>query len=238
VPLTTLPVLDVRRETPRNRIVRLGLEGRHFPYLAGQYVLLGDHGQPDRRPYSIANAPLHAARDGVLEFLIQVGGDESPGPHLGLLERGAMVDVEGPDGSFVLPAGDERASRYLLVGGGTGIAPLRAIAWQVLETQPDAAVSLVHSARTPRELSYRDELRAAAAAGRLALLETVTRADPADGWDGARGRIAVEHLAPLFSRGARCYVCGPDSLVEDVPRVLASLGAAAIKTEHWSDTPR
>jgi len=249
VPLLTLTVSAVLAETRRNRIARLDLEGRRFPYLAGQYVLLGDHGQADRRPYSIANAPVHAERDGVLEFLIQVVEDESPGPHLRRLERGVPIDVEGPEGHFTLPverqpadsrlprATARQARRYLFVGGGTGIAPLRAMAWQVLETQPGAAVSLVQSARTPEELSYRAELAAAAAAGRLTLIETITRGGPGGAWNGARGRIDMERLAPLLSPDTLCYVCGPDSLVEDVPRLLASLGATDIKTEHWADVP-
>jgi ferredoxin-NADP reductase len=231
VPLITLTVADVRVETPRNRILRLALDGRNFAYRAGQHVLLGDHGQPDRRPYSIAGAPVHASRHGSLEFLIQVVEDESPGPHLRRLQRGAAVDVEGPAGDFVLP--ETHAARYLFVGGGTGIAPLRAMAWQVMETQPAARVSLVQSARTPEELAYTAELRAAAAAGRLDLLETVTRTDEG-GWTGARGRLDAVQLAPLFSPEALCFVCGPDSLVEDVPRLLASLGATQIRTEHWS----
>lgn len=232
MPLITLPVFDVRAETPRHRIVRLDLEGRPFPYRAGQHALLGDHGQPQRLPYSIASAPIDAGRQGRLEFLIQVVENESPGPHLRRLERGVLVDVDGPAGDFVLPAGGVAAA-YLFVGGGTGIAPLRSMIGQVLETQPDAAVSVVHSARTPDELSYRGELRALAAAGRVRLLETVTRAAAGSVWAGARGRLDAERLAEVFSPGAFCFVCGPDSLVEDVPRLLASLGATHVRTEHW-----
>jgi ferredoxin-NADP reductase len=232
VPRVTLTVAVVHVETPLNRIVRLALQGANFPYRAGQHVLLGDHGQPDRRPYSIAGAPVHAARHGVLEFLIQVIEGESPGPHLQHLQRGVVVDVEGPAGDFVLP--ETAADRYLFVGGGTGIAPLRAMAWQVIETQPRARVSLVQSARTPEELSYTAELRAAAAAGRLELLETVTRTEAGGDWAGARGRLDIERLSALFSPDALCFVCGPDSLVEDVPLLLASLGAKEIRTEHWS----
>ena len=233
MPLITLPVSDVRAETPRNRIVRLDLRDRPFPYRAGQHVLLGDHGQPQRFPYSIANAPAQAEREGVLEFLIQVVETESPGPHLRRLEPGVLVDVEGPAGDFVLPSSDGVAAAYLFVGGGTGIAPLRSMIGQVLETQPGAAVAVVHSARTPEELSYRGELRALAAAGRIRLLETVTRAEAGSLWSGARGRLDTERLAQMFSPDAFCYVCGPDSLVEDVPRLLASLGATHVRTEHW-----
>jgi NAD(P)H-flavin reductase len=227
----------VLRETPRNRLVRLALDGREFPFEAGQYVLLGDHGRPDRRPYSIACAPHQARQTGMLEFLIQVDHSDSPGAHLARLSPGLAVDVEGPAGTFVLPAGG-RGTPAVFVGGGTGIAPLRSMLWEKLAETPPSRVALLQSARAPQELSFSGEFRHLAALGRIRLVETVTRSSPAS-WSGARGRIGSGHLARLLEgrRETLCYVCGPDSLVEDVPRLLRELGidADCIRTEHWSD---
>lgn len=234
--LFTCPITRVTRETPRNRLVSLTAAGTVFTFEAGQYVQLGDHGQGERKPYSVACAPARFQETGVLEFLIQVDGNESAGPHLARLAAGRLVVVEGPSGSFVLPA-DLRARSVLFVGGGTGIAPLRSMLWQVLERMPLVAVAVLQSARTPDELSYAGELRALAAAGRIRLVETVTR-DAPDSWSGARGRIDVDQLSlVLGGPDTLCYVCGPDSLVEDVPRLLEDLGVAArnIRTERWAD---
>ncbi|HEY3383038.1 MAG TPA: hypothetical protein VGK32_14795 [Vicinamibacterales bacterium] len=236
--LLTLPVTAVRRETPRNRVVTLALGKTDFPFQAGQYVLLGDHGQPDRRPYSIACAPLACAGRHTLEFLVQVDGNESPGPHVMELAPGRLLDVEGPAGSFVLPV-PLAAHRVLFVGGGTGIAPLRAMLWQVVMSDARCRVAMLHSARTPDELSFGSELRQLADEGRIRLIETVTR-DAPEGWPGARGRIDSGQLGSLIEGpGTLCFVCGPDSLVEDVPRQLEALGIAPrlIGTEHWADLP-
>ena len=231
--LLTLAVAENLPEPSRNRIVRLALGGEPLSYRAGQHVLLGDHGQSDRRPYSIAIAPAHARRTGLLEFLIQTVDDDSPGPHLPSLLPGRLIDVEGPAGDFVLPDDAGAARSFLFVGGGTGIAPLRAMIWEVLETRPDARVSLVQTARAPEELAFAGEFRAAARASRLRLTETVTRPG-GDQWRGPRGRIDRAQLAPLVSPDTLCFVCGPDSLVEEVPRLLVSLGVAGVRTERWT----
>lgn len=235
MPLLSLPIVTARRETPRNLVIRLALGQRPFAYQAGQYVLLAQRGLGDRRPYSIACAPAEAARADALEFLIQVGEDGSPGPHLPQLAEGVVLDVEGPEGSFTLPTG-RLGPDVLFVAGGTGIAPVRAMMHQVLEV-PDPAVGLVQSGRSPADLAYADEFRALAAAGRIHLVETVTREAP-DSWQGIRGRIGRAELeAAMTGRQPLCFVCGPDSLVEDVPRLLNQLGvpASRIYTEHWAD---
>lgn len=236
--LLSLPLVSAWQETPRARVIRLGLGRRPFTFDAGQYVLLGQRGLGERRPYSIASAPVHVARLNVLEFLIQVGPDGSPGPHLPRLEEGVWVDVEGPDGDFTLPSG-RPAPHILLVAGGTGIAPLRAMLHELLETGTDSRIGLVQSGRNPEDLAFAAEFRALANAGRIQLVETVTREAPIS-WQGIRGRIDRAQLeAAITGPNPLCFICGPDSLVQDVPRLLSQIGVppAHIYTEHWADQP-
>ncbi len=236
MPLLSLPIVGARDETPRTRVIRLDLGGARFDFLAGQYVLLGQGAAAEPRPYSIACSPGQATRHGLLEFLIQVGDDGTPGPHLRRLRVGERVRVEGPDGRFLLPAGPLPPS-ILFVAGGTGVAPLRSMMWHVLEAAPGTRAGLVLSGRSPSELPFAGEFRQLAREGRLRLVETVTREAP-ESWQGTRGRVGrAELAAAMASPDGLCYVCGPDSLVEDVPRLLASLGvmAAHVHTEHWAD---
>jgi ferredoxin-NADP reductase len=232
--LVTLPIREILPATPRARIVRLDLRGlaEPFRYDAGQAVLIAGHGRTPRRPYSIAASPESAARDGWLELLVGIGDDGRPWAHL-TLEAGALVDVEGPYGSFTFPASPAER-RFVFVAGGTGIAPLRAMIQQALAI-PHADIGVLYSARTPGEFAYGDELRALAETGRIALRQTVTRAD--DGpWSGARGRIGPADLAPLVHDPAtRCFICGPPALVDEIPRILRSLGVPRerIRIEEW-----
>jgi NAD(P)H-flavin reductase len=217
----TLPIREVIEATPRARIVRLDLGDRAFDYDAGQAVLIAPHGDPRRVPYSIASAPEDAQRDRMLELL--VGADPSESPCFVPIV-GALVDVEGPVGSFTFPARPD-VRRFLFIAGGTGIAPLRAMLRHALSV-PHDTIGVFHSARTPDDFAYANELRALADAGRIELRQTITRSTAAD-WTGVRGRLTRDTLSHLVHDAATlCFVCGPSSLVDEVPRLLEEMGIA------------
>jgi len=230
--LLTLPIREVLPATPRARIARLDLNGHAFEYAAGQAVLIATEGHDKRRPYSIAAAPEDARRDGYVELLIGVDEHGAPGPHL-TLETGHRVDVEGPIGAFTFPAApDER--RFVFIAGGTGIAPLRAMLHHAL-MRPHRNIGLFYSVRTPDEFAYEEELHRLARDGKIELRQTVTRANDAN-WTGPRGRLKREALEELVHDPATlCFVCGPPSLVDEMPKLLAELGISRerIKIEEW-----
>src|SRR4051812_41098763 len=228
----TLPIREVLPATPRARLARLDLDGHAFDYLPGQAVSIAVHGHEKRRPYSIAGAPADARRDGALELLIGVDQEGKPGPHLEL-EIGTLIDVDGPLGTFTFPAAPEER-RFIFIAGGTGIAPLRAMLRHALML-PHRNIGLFYSARTPDEFAFEDELRRLAASGEIELRQTVTRAQDSD-WTGARGRLKRDALEELVHDPATlCFVCGPPSLVDEMPKVLAELGIPPerIRIEEW-----
>jgi len=225
VPLTTLPVHDVIRATPRTRHLRIDTGATGFAYRAGQAVMVGLHGSPLRKPYSIASAPSETSRTGSIELLVQVDDSGGPDPHLELAAPGTQLDVEGPFGSFSLPSANDEPA-FLMVAGGTGIAPLRSMMIEALSRPVPPRISLVYSARSVDELAYRAELEALAAAGRIMLVMTVTRDDRTD-WSGRRGRIERSLLAAVLpSAEAWCLICGPQAMIEDVRASVSSLGIA------------
>jgi len=231
--LLTLPIRDVRPATQRARIVRIGLAGATFPYRPGHAVLVASHGYEYRRPYSIATPPEDAQQEDCLELLIGIDATGHPGAHL-TLEPGALVDVEGPVGTFTFPdSPDERS--FLFVAGGTGIAPLRAMLRHALRL-PHQHIGLLYSARTPGDFAYEQELQALARVGRIDLNQAVTRADANDSWGGSRGRIGAPDLQPLLrDQATLCFVCGPQTLVHEVSSLFTQLGVRQdrIKTEEW-----
>jgi ferredoxin-NADP reductase len=231
--LLTLPIRDVVAATARARILRLDLTGRRFEYLPGQAVMIAMHQHERRRPYSIAAAPEDAEQDGSLELLIGVGEDGSAGPHL-TLEPGTLVDVEGPLGRFTFPL-HPAEQRFVFIAGGTGIAPLRAMLRHALHV-PHREIGLFYSARTPADFAYEAELRALAGEGKIELRQTVTREVDVGGWEGRRGRIGRDDLAPLVHGPATlCFICGPPALVDEIPRLLEELGIPRerIRLEEW-----
>ena len=231
--LLTLPIRDVQPATPRARIVRLDLDGQPFEYDAGQAVFVGTHGGARRKPYSIAAAPEDARRDRWLELLVGVEADGTPGAHLAL-DAGVQVDVEGPVGSFTFPAApDER--RFVFIAGGTGIAPLRSMIRHAVLSRLPGRICLLYSARTPKDFAYLAELRGMARRGEISLSVTATR-EMLPRWRGGHGRIVAAQLSALVEHPETlCFVCGPASMVADVPLMLRELGIdrTRIRLEDW-----
>ena len=218
----TVAVRHVTSSTPRTRLINLDLSHTAFVFHAGQAVMVGLHGSPLRKPYSIASAPWEFDKTGVLQVLAQVDDTGALDPHLELALPGTQIDVDGPFGSFGLPS-HLQDSPLLFVAGGTGIAPLRSMLMQRLSQGRVPPIAVVYSARAPEEFAYRTELDAMANAGRIRLFLTVSRSEGA--WDGRRGRIDVALLRDaLPGAGASALICGPPALETSVGEILVSLG--------------
>lgn len=214
-------LIDAVPATPRTRRLRLRFDGR-FAFTAGQAVVVGIAGSEQRAFYSIASAPALAA-SGVLELLVAADGAFGQ-PGLDPIQVvGAALEIEGPFGSFGVPAAAGGAP-LLLVAGGTGIAPVRSVILTHLGQPEVTPVSLVYSARSVDEFAFGPELEALASDGRIALHCTVTR-DEAPGWPGRVGRIDEQLLAAALPGGdAWCLVCGPAPFVTDVAAALTRMG--------------
>ena len=229
----TLPIREVLPATPRSRVLRIDLKGESFPYLAGQAVLVATHGREKRKPYSLAAAPADAQRDGYLELLVGMNDEGTPGAHL-TPDAGSLVDVEGPLGQFTFPTQPD-TEHFLFIAGGTGVAPLRAMLGQALHV-PHRRISVLYSARTQNDFAYEREMRDLAREGLIELKQAVTREDVSGNWNGARGRIGTGELALLVhDPDTLCFICGPPTLVHDMPKLLVQLGVRSnrIRIEEW-----
>ena len=216
----------------RSRLLIANISGYRFQYLPGQAVMMAPHGAPARRPFSLASSPERATETHSVELLIAMeGGSED----LRWATAGALIDLEGPFGTFTFPTSVEE-SRVLFVAGGTGIAPVRAMLDHALRRHPTQRISLLYSTRRSDEFVFTEEFRDHERAGRLELHQTVTR-DDSTSWDGKRGRISRSHFETVLHEPAStlCFVCGPASLVNESAATLEELGvpAALIRTEDW-----
>jgi ferredoxin-NADP reductase len=138
----------------------------------------------------------------------------------------------GPIGSFTLN-GIPSDAPILFVAGGTGIAPLRSMIHQALHDAHPAPLVLVYSARSPNEFAYLADLQRLSRDGQLAM--TLTLTGQCDDWVHARGRAGISHLAEYAHPSVVAFVCGPPSMVAEIPVALESLGVPRdrIRTENW-----
>jgi len=227
-------ITHVHQATPRSLLLEIAIAER-FDFSAGQAALVGAARAESKRPYSIAVGPHEAARNGRLEFLVGLGTDGVPGPHLPSVGAGEEVEIEGPIGTFKYPDRvDEPA--VLFVAGGSGIAPLRAMLHEALGMEQPPRVNVLYSARTATEFAFDDELTALAQEGRIRYWKTATR-ETRPTWQGGQGRISRAQLeAVVDGPDTLCFICGPEALVHEVPRMLGELGIALarIRVEEWA----
>jgi CDP-4-dehydro-6-deoxyglucose reductase len=216
-------------------------------FRAGQYVLLADAGyRIPQRSYSVANAPRG---DGLLSLLVTIvpGGPTSTWAHR--LAAGDEVSVEGPFGTFVTSPGDR--SPVLLLGAGSGLAPLRALAEELTGlTIHDASaglgqrcgsgarpVTLFFSCRTRADAI--DRARFEALDRDLAAFDyrlTCTR----DAREQRHARIP-DLLAAEFETlvGTAVFAAGPPGFVAGCRHGAITLGAdpADVRTEEFFPEP-
>lgn len=230
-----LRVSSVRKATPSANIIRLDLKDTLFPYQPGQAAAIGIADSDLRVPYSIASAPAESRRGHYLDFLVR----QDPASRLIDVKAGSRLAVEGPFGTFTLPAKPVEEN-FLFVAGGVGIAPLRSMIRQAVLLRQPGTLRLLYSARSPDDFAYLAELRALAGRGQIELALTATREITAR-WHGERGRITPDRLAPLINTPETlCFVCGPTSMVDVVPKMLRDLGidGTRIRIEEWWEEER
>jgi ferredoxin-NADP reductase len=206
---------------------------------AGQHVdvrLTDEDGYQAQRSYSIASAP----EDGRLTLTVERLEDGEVSPFLvDELRAGDRFELRGPIGGyFVWEAGTP--GPLLLVGGGSGIVPLMAMARHRVAAGDRTPARLLYSARTLEDVIYREELEELGARGDgFEVVYTLTRDRPA-GWTGYDRRVDTDLLteAGFGEPGALAYVCGPTGFVETVASALVGLGhePGRIRTERFGPT--
>ena len=227
----SLRVHSVVPESPG--VVSVYIGGRHLdelPARAGQFFLWRFVTR-DRwwqaHPYSLSAMP-----DGTtLRITVKALGDGSAA--LRGLRPGTRVLAEGPYGAFTCQARTE--SGVLLIGGGVGVTPIRALLEELTATRQDIVV--IYRVRDQRDAVLLQEMQGLAHhCG--APLHVVTGASTATGRYGPI--MGPQHLTALVPgiQHRDIYLCGPPGMTDTVLHALDALGvpAAHCHTERFAFT--
>ena len=227
-------VVELVAETARTRSIVLAPPD-WAGHRAGQHVdvrLTAEDGYQAQRSYSIASAP----EDEHVVLTIERLDDGEVSPYLvDELRAGDELELRGPIGGYFVWE-ESLGGPLLLVAGGSGVVPLRAMLRHHRAVESGVPLRLLYSARSLDEVIYRDELTQAGVDVRF----TLTREQPA-GWEGYARRIDRVLLAdvawPVHDRPL-VYICGPTGFVETAAEALVSLGhdAGRIRTERFGPT--
>ncbi|MER5970955.1 ferredoxin reductase family protein [Streptomyces sp. NPDC002055] len=174
-------------------------------------------------PYSLSAPPA----SGLLRITVKEAGDHSAA--LAGLSPGTRVWAEGPYGALTAARRQRgRGTKVLLIAGGAGITPLRAL----FETIPAGPgdLTLLYRARSQEDLALWGELQAIARTRKARLLYAV------NGPDGERPEISAESLSRVLPDIERhdVYLCGPPGLAEESHAALREAGVPARRIHHES----
>jgi ferredoxin-NADP reductase len=204
-------VVEVVPENARTKSIVL--DAHDWPgHQSGQHVdvrLTAEDGYQAQRSYSIASGP----EDAELVLTVERLADGEVSPYLtDVLEPGDDLELRGPIGGYFVWQ-QALGGPLLLVAGGSGVVPLRAMLRHHRATGSEISVRLLYSARTRGDLIYRDEL------ADYGTTITLTREQP-PGWNGRTGRVDAHLLAETaWSPTERplVYVCGPTASSRQSP---------------------
>jgi len=228
-------VEDVVDETPRVRTIVLDVP-EWSGHRAGQHLdirLTAEDGYRAEREYSIASAPGEP-----VAITVERLDDGEVSPYLTEeLHTGDALELRGPVGGYFV-WGPEDGGPLLLVAGGSGIVPLRAMLRHRVRSGSEVPARLLYSSRTLEDVIYRAELEGHDEG--VEVVHTLTREQPA-GWTGYTRRVDAELLGEVawpVGESPLAFVCGPTSFVETVADGLVELGYSPerIKTERFGAT--
>ena len=198
-----------------------------FAYRAGQFLNLRRR-DGLVRSYSLASLP---ERDETLEIHVKrLPGGALSGWLCETVEAGETLEIEGPYGDC-LYAAEQPEQPLLLIGTGTGLAPLLGVLRDALARGHRGPIRLYHGSRRASGLYCDAALRALAAAHpSLSYQPCVSGDDPPEGFRPQRADLAAfEDQGELA--GWRVYLCGYPAMVESARRT-AFLHGACLSAIH------
>lgn len=198
------------------RLHRLGAEAGQF--FRWRFLTKGLRWSAN--PYSLSAAP----RPTLMRITVKAVGKHSTA--LSRLEPGTRIWAEGPYGAMT--AGRRSRNKVLLIAGGAGITPLRAL----FETLPGGPgdLTLLYRASKKQDLALWSELQQIAQRRDAQLMYAV------NGPDGARPEITSERLREVLPDIDEhdVYLCGPPGLAEESYQALREAGVPSRRIHHES----
>jgi Na+-transporting NADH:ubiquinone oxidoreductase subunit F len=195
---------------------------------------VSDVDKPVSRAYSMANYPEER---GIIMLNVRIATpppsdpDVPPGvmsSYIFGLKPGDVVTISGPYGEFFAKDSD---AEMIFVGGGAGMAPMRAHIFDQLKRLKSARkISYWYGARASKELFYGEAFTDLAAMHpNFRWQVALSDPQPEDQWTGYTGFIhevlyeqyLKDHPAP---EDCEYYLCGPPMMTAAVIKMLDNLG--------------
>ena len=208
-------VKEIREEAPDIKTLKLVFEDeevrKSFTYRSGQFIEFSMFGIGEA-PFCLASSPT---REGYIECSIKKMGKVTQAVHE--LEEGETVGIRGPYGNS-FPLEEMKGKNLIFVGGGIGLAPLRSLIWNVIDTRDDFKdVIIVYGARNVEGLVYKNELKQWQNTPGVNLALAVDPGGETEDWKGEVGFVpAILEKVNPSSENSVVITCGPPIMIKFV----------------------
>jgi sulfhydrogenase subunit gamma (sulfur reductase) len=222
----TCKVEFVEDLTPAEKLFRLVRgDGQSFGHQPGQFVQVSLIGIGEA-PISVSSSPT---RGNYLELGVRATGTMTNALHK--LKSGDEIGLRGPFGTC-FPVDEMKGRDLLLISGGCGLAPMRALIQYVEDYRDDyGEVTVLYGAKSPDDVLYKSEMAALQHSDKLTCQVTVDNVPEGTCWDGDVGLI-TKLIGPLTidPDNTTAVIVGPPIMYKYVIQELyeKSLSAASI----------
>ena len=212
-----LKIVDIIEETHDAKTFRMvGESPILFSFKPGQFVTLtlNIEGKDVRRSYSISSSP---SRPHCLELTIKrVPGGLVSNWMCDHVKLGDLLQVRGPSGKF--SCFNYPTRKILFIGAGSGITPVMSMLRWIVDTAADVDAFLFVSARTPKDIIFRNELNwmSSRHSGIRLAITLTNRWTGAEAWTGLTGRCEPNMLKLLVPdiHERHAFMCGPGPFMD------------------------
>ncbi|MDI6754124.1 MAG: FAD/NAD(P)-binding protein [Thermodesulfobacteriota bacterium] len=188
-----------------------------FSFVAGQFAEYSVFGEGEAT-FCISSSPTRMSH---LEFSVKRVGRVTNALHQ--LNEGDIIGFRGPYGNY-FPLDKLKGKNLLFIGGGIGLAPLRSLIHNVVDTRSDyREITILYGARSPQDLCFKYDLETWERNPSLKMVTTVDAGD--NKWKGKVGLVpmVLEELKPSAGE-TMAITCGPPIMIRYTLKSLEKLG--------------
>lgn len=200
-------------------------DGQLFSFEPGQFITVSAEidGKEVSRCYTISSPPT---RPYTLSITVKrtPGGVMSNWLHENM-RAGVVLKAFGPSGVFTPSSGPTAKSLYL--SAGSGVTPLMSMTRAALDLGPNRDIVFVHSARTPEDIIFRNELSTLCGLSeQLRVIHICEALGNEPDWAGPVGRLNLDLLKELVPdfRDREVFICGPGGYMDASRKMLLEGG--------------
>jgi len=227
----TLTIKELKKETLNavSLVFDIPLELKNeFQFKAGQYLNIKKTiaGEELRRAYSICSSP----NSGELRIAIKAvdNGTFSVFANT-ILKEGDTLEVQKPEGKFILETSTSHSKNYLAIAAGSGITPIMAMVKDVLAKEPNSTFTLIYGNKTVSETIFKSEIdKLASTFQKQFNIQYVYSREQQE--NALFGRIDTGNINYIVKNKFKnltfnnAFLCGPEQMIETAKETLLENG--------------